>query len=179
MQTMHPVDPATATGKAKELLDFVEKRTGRIPNMVRLMVNSPAALNAYLGFAGALRDAKLPAETQELIAIAVAEADGCDYALSAVSALGRSGGRSESDVAAARHAHARDPKTTAALRFAAKVVETRGHVEAVDVAALREAGFSDGEVAEVIAVVVLNTYRSFFNLVARPEIDFPVVRAGY
>ena len=178
MQTMRAVDPATATGKAKELLDFVMKRTGRIPNMVRLMVNSPAALNAYLGFAGALRDAKLPAETQELIAIAVAEADGCDYALSAVSALGRSGGRSESDVAAARHAHARDPKTTAALRFAAKVVETRGHVEAVDVAALREAGFSDGEVAEVIAVVVLNTYRSFFNLVARPEIDFPLVKAG-
>jgi len=178
MQTMRAVDPATATGKAKELLDFVMKRTGRIPNMVRLMANSPAALNACLGFAGALRDAKLPAETQELIAIAVAEADGCDYALSAVSALGRSGGRSESDVAAARHAHARDPKTTAALRFAAKVVETRGHVEAVDVAALREAGFSDGEVAEVIAVVVLNTYRSFFNLVARPEIDFPLVKAG-
>jgi uncharacterized peroxidase-related enzyme len=178
MQTMRAVDPATATGKAKELLDFVMKRTGRIPNMVRLMANSPAALNACLGFAGALRDAKLPAETQELIAIAVAEANGCDYALSAVSALGRSGGRSESDVAAARHAHARDPKTTAALRFAAKVVETRGHVEAVDVAALREAGFSDGEVAEVIAVVVLNTYRSFFNLVARPEIDFPLVKAG-
>ena len=178
MQTMRAVDPATATGKAKELLDFVMKRTGRIPNMVRLMANSPAALNACLGFAGALRDAKLPAETQELIAIAVAEANGCDYALSAVSALGRSGGRSESDVAAARHAHARDPKTTAALRFAAKVVETRGHVESVDVAALREAGFSDGEVAEVIAVVVLNTYRSFFNLVARPEIDFPLVKAG-
>ena len=177
MQTMRAVDPATATGKAKELLDFVMKRTGRIPNMVRLMANSPAALNACLGFAGALRDAKLSAETQELIAIAVAEANGCDYALSAVSALGRSGGRSESDVVAARHAHARDPKTTAALRFAAKVVETRGHVEAVDVAALREAGFSDGEVAEVIAVVVLNTYRSFFNLVARPEIDFPLVKA--
>ena len=179
MQTMHPVDPATATGKAKELLDFVMKRTGRIPNMVRLMVNSPAALNAYLGFAGALRDAKLPAETQELIAIAVAEANGCDYTLSAVSALGRSGGRSESDIAAARHAEAKDPKTAAALRFAAKVVETRGHVGAADLAALHEAGFSDGEVAEMIAVVVLNTYRSFFNLVARPEIDFPVVRAGY
>ena len=178
MQTMHPVDPATATGKAKELLDFVEKRTGRIPNMVRLMVNSPAALNAYLSFAGALRDARLPTETQELIAIAVAEANGCDYTLSAVSALGRSGGRSESDIAAARHAHAKDPKTAAALRFAAKVVETRGHVGAAGLAALHEAGFSDGEVAEIIAVVVLNTYRSFFNLVARPEIDFPVVRAG-
>ena len=72
MQTMRAVDPATATGKAKELLDFVMKRTGRIPNMVRLMVNSPAALNAYLGFAGALRDAKLPAETQELIARSIA-----------------------------------------------------------------------------------------------------------
>jgi len=64
------------------------------------------------------------------------------------------------------------------LRFAAKVVETRGRVGGADVAALHEAGFSDGEVAEMIAVVVLNTYRSFCNLVARPEIDFPLVRAG-
>jgi hypothetical protein len=62
MQTMHPVDPATATGKAKELLDFVMKRTGRIPNMVRLMVNSPAALNAYLGFAGSFASRKAPAK---------------------------------------------------------------------------------------------------------------------
>lgn len=179
MPTLNPVDPGTAAGKAKELLDFVEKRTGRIPNMVRLMVNSPAALNAYLGFAGALRDAELATETQELIAITVAEANKCDYTLSAMSALGRKGGRSENDIAAARRADAKDPKTAAVLRFATKVVETRGQVGAADVGALREAGFSDAEVAEAIAVIALNTYRSLFNLVARPEIDFPVVKAGH
>jgi hypothetical protein len=33
-QRLTPVDPAAARGKTKELLDFVQQRTGRIPNMV-------------------------------------------------------------------------------------------------------------------------------------------------
>ena len=175
MQRLTPIDPATATGKTKELLDFVQQRTGRIPNMVRLMANSPAALGAYLALASAFRDGVLSAEQRDLIAVAVAEASGCDYTLSAVCALARSGGRAESDIVAARRAEARDPKTAAALRFAVRVLEKKGHVADADVAVLRAMDFADGEVAEIVAVVVLNLYRSYFNLVTRADVDFPLV----
>jgi uncharacterized peroxidase-related enzyme len=175
---LKPIDPAAATGKTKELLDVVQQRTGRIPNMVRLMANSPAALGAYLGLASAFRDGVLAPELRDLIAVAVAEASGCDYTLSAVCTLARSAGHSDSDIAAARKAEARDAKTSAALRFAVRLVEKQGHLPASEVAALRESGFSDGEVAEIVAVVALNIYRSYFNLVARPDVDFPLVKAG-
>jgi uncharacterized peroxidase-related enzyme len=175
---LKPIDPATATGETKELLDVVQQRTGRIPNMVRLMASSPAALGGYLALASAFRDGVLAPELRDLVAVAVAEASGCDYTLSAVCALARSAGRGDSDIAAARKAAARDAKTGTALRFAVRLVETQGHLPASEVAAFREAGFSDGEVAEIIAVVALNLYRSYFNLVARPDVDFPPVTAG-
>ncbi len=178
MPILKSVDPSSATGKTKELLDFVQQRTGRIPNMVRLMANSPAVLGAYLSFAGAFRDATLSAEIRDVIAVAVAEAAGSDYTLSAVWALARSGGCSEDELAAARRAESTDPKAAAALHFAARVVAQRGRLPTSEVGALREAGFSDGEIAEIIAVVVLNIYRSYFNLVARPDVDFPVVTTG-
>jgi uncharacterized peroxidase-related enzyme len=174
-QRLKPVDPAAATGKTKELLDLVQQRTGRIPNMVRLMANSPAALGAYLALASAFRDGMLAAEQRDLIAVAVAEASGCDYTLSAVCTLARNGGRGDSDIAAARRTEAHDAKTAATLRFAVRLVDTQGHIADADIAVLRAVGFSDGEIAEIVAVVILNLYRSFFNLVTRPEVDFPLV----
>jgi alkylhydroperoxidase family enzyme len=146
--------------------------------MVTFMANSPAALCAYLNLASAFQDAVLAGEIRDLIGITIAERSGCDYTLSAVCALARSGGRSESDIANARMARADDAKTAAALQFAAKIVDWRGHLRASEVAALRAGGFSDGEICDIVATVVLNIYRSYFNLVADPEIDFPVMRAG-
>jgi uncharacterized peroxidase-related enzyme len=177
VKSMNPVDITSASGKTKELLEVVQQRTGRIPNMVRLMANSPAALGAYLSFATALRDSLLSAEYRDLTAIAVAHASGCDYTLSAVSALAKSGGLAPAEIAAARQGEAGAPKAAAVLRFASRIVEQRGKVSNTEIETIRSAGFSDGEIAEIIAVVVLNIYRSYFNLIARPEIDFPVVRA--
>ncbi len=178
MPTLKPIDPKDAVGKTRELLDFVQQRSNRVPNMVRLMANSPAVLGAYVNFASAFRDATLSAAIRDLIAVAVAEASGCDYTLSAVCTLARNSGRSDGELTDARRGRSDDPKTAAALRFAAEIVERRGHLPAAELDALRDAGFSDGEAAEIVAAVVLNIYRSYFNLVARPEIDFPAVRAG-
>ena len=178
MPTLKPVDPATATGKTKELLDRVQQRSGRIPNMAGAMAHSPAALGGYVSFAAAFLDGVLAPETRDLIAVAVAEAAGDDYTLSAVAALAARAGRSEADIAAARRGAARDARTQAAITFALRLVEARGHATEADVAALRRLGFTDGEVAETVAVVVLNLYRSYFNVVAQPDIDFPVRRIG-
>src|SRR4029077_300503 len=99
-----------------------------------------------------------------------------DYTLAAVSALARKSGLSDDDIAAAQRAQAKDPRTVAALRFSEILLETRGHVSSSNLDTLTEAGFTDGEVAEIVACVVLNIYRNYFNLVAGPEIDFPVVK---
>jgi alkylhydroperoxidase family enzyme len=106
-------------------------------------------------------------------AILVAADGESDYTLAAVSALARKSGLSDDDIEAAQRARARDPRTSAALRFSEHLLEKRGRVPGSELDTLTEAGFTDGEVAEIIAAVVLNIYRNYFNLVAEPEIDFP------
>ena len=173
MPRMQPLDPATATGETKELLETVKKKMGRIPNILRTMANSPAALKCYLGMSGALAEASISPELRELIALAIGEYHGCDYCVAAHTALGAMQGLSEEEMLAARRGTSTDTKAQAALKFAMKLTECRAEVTAEDVKAVRDAGFSDGEIAEIIACVSLNIYTNYFNHVADTECDFP------
>ena len=91
--------------------------------------------------------------------------------------LGSKAGLSESDLIDARHGMASDEKTNAALGFARKIAEDRGHVSDEDVEEVRHAGYTDGEIAEIVANVALTTFTNYFNNVAGTEIDFPVAQS--
>ncbi len=177
MQTLKRIEPAVATGKTKRIFDAFQRSFGTVPNSVLTMANSPAALNAYVSFSGALNEAQLPAGAREQIAIAVANANSCEYCLSAHTAVGKLAGVADADLARARTAEAADPKTAAALRFAVRVVRERGRVPVSEVEALRAFGYSDGEITEIVAAVALNVFTNYFNHIAGTEIDFPIVRA--
>lgn len=178
MQILNSIDPASTTGKTKQIFDGLQKSLGTVPNLLRVLANSPAALNAYVSFSGALAEGRLPAKTREQIAIAVANANSCDYCLSAHTALGKLAGLAADDLTRAQSADAQDAKIAAALRFAVKVVRERGKLPSSDVDALRSAGFTDGEVAEIVGAVALNIFTNYFNHIAGTEIDFPVVHSS-
>ena len=165
--------------KAQRLLDAVKSSLGATPNLFRVAAQSPAALNALVGFSGALAGGALKAKARESIALAVAEANACDYCLSAHTALGKGAGLSEADIAAARDARSADLKTAAIVRLARTLVDTRGRATDSDLTAARNAGLSDGEIVEVVANVVVNIFTNYLNHVAGTDIDFPVVRAGH
>lgn len=178
MSRIHPVDRESANDHLRQTFDAIQKQLGVVPNMMRTMAQSPAVLEAYLAFGAALRKGLLPATLQEQIALAVAEANACDYCLSAHSVLGRGAGLSTDDVAASREGRASDPRAAAALRFARAVVERRGAVTEQDLTRVRVAGFGDGEIAEILAHVGLNVFTNYFNRAVQTEIDFPLVSAG-
>jgi uncharacterized peroxidase-related enzyme len=178
MQTLKSIDNAGATGKTKQIFDGMQKNLGTVPNLIRVLANSPAALNAYVSFDGALAQGTLSAKTREQIAIAVANANSCDYCLSAHTVLGKLAGLGESELLSAQDAAAEDAQTAAALRFAVKVVRDRGHLPASEVDALRSAGYTDGEVAEIVAAVAINIFTNYFNHIAGTDIDFPAIHAG-
>jgi uncharacterized peroxidase-related enzyme len=171
--------PATidaAPSASHPLLEAVKKQLGVVPNLFRLVSNSPAALEGYLALSGALNKGKLPAQTRERIALAVAEINGCGYCLSAHTYLGKNLSKLEdAEIAANRSGASTDPKADAAVRFAAKVVRERGHVGEDDVRAVKEAGYDDGQVIEIVLNVALNTWTNYVNEVAKTEIDFPRV----
>lgn len=163
---------------AKPILDAVETQLGVVPNMFRLIAASPAALQGHIANNAALTKA-LDLKTRERIALAVAQVNGCDYCLSAHSYLGLNMAKiSGEEIALNRTGRSSDPKADAAVRFAAGVVRERGHVGAADIEAVREAGFSDGQIVEIIAVVAENVFTNLLNVVAETDIDFPVVQAA-
>ncbi|MCO5168679.1 MAG: peroxidase-related enzyme [Planctomycetes bacterium] len=177
MPRLPAISPQSATGKARTLLEAVESKLGLVPNMTRAMASAPAALEGYLQLSGALAGGALPARTRELLALAVGQQNGCDYCLAAHTAIGTMVGLTAEQVRDARLATAVEPKTTALLRFAARLVEVRGRVSDADVAAVRAAGWDDGAIAEVVANVALNIFTNYFNHVAETEVDFPAAPA--
>lgn len=173
MQRIKALDPGRATGKAKVLMDGIQKQFGMVPNIMRTMANSPAVLEAYLGFGGALAKGALSAKLREELALTVSQANNCNYCLSAHTALGKSVGLSDDELLDSRRAASEDSKAEAALRFARQIVEKRGWVTDEDVTKVRDAGYSDGELAEIVANVAQNIFTNYFNHVAETVIDFP------
>jgi uncharacterized peroxidase-related enzyme len=174
---MPRINPVTwnANPKTRSLLEGVEKKLGTVPNLIGTMAQSPAVAQAYLGFSQAVAGGSLPAALREQIALTVSEANQCDYCVSAHCFLGSKAGLTESELLDARHGTASNEKTHAALTFARKIVDDRGHVNDEDVEEVRRAGYSDGEIAEIVANVALSIFTNYFNHVADTEIDFPVV----
>ena len=167
-----------APAASQPILDAVEKQLGIVPNMFLLVSSSAAALSGLTSLGGALARA-LDVRTRERIALAVAQINGCDYCLSAHSYLALNLAKlSAEEVALNRHGASGDPKADAAVRFAARVAETRGQVGDTELAAVKLAGFSDAQIVEIVAVVAENFFTNMINNVARTDIDFPMVHAA-
>jgi uncharacterized peroxidase-related enzyme len=160
------------------LIDAVEKSLGIVPNMFRLVGQSPAALEGLLGINGAL-GRTLDAATRERIALAVAQINGCDYCLSAHTYLGLNLAKLDAtEIDRNRLGGSSDPRANAAVAFAAKVATERGRVSDADIAAVKLAGFTEAQIIEIVALVAVNFYTNFINNVAETDIDFPLVRAA-
>ena len=168
----------SAPAASRPLLEAVEKQFGVVPNLFRLIGNSPAALEGILSLSASLGKT-LDVKTRNRIALATAQVNSCDYCLSAHSYLGANLAKlDDAEMALNRKGCSGDARADAAVAFAAKVAQSKGKVADADIATLRAAGFSDGQVVEIVANVALNVFTNFVNNVASTDIDFPVVRAA-
>lgn len=171
-----PVEPATATGKAAELLATVQKALGLTPNMTKVMANSPALLQGYLALSGALAGGVLPAATRERLAIATAEYNGCEYCLSAHTFIGANiAGVDAEELEAARDAKSSDPHTAALLALSDAIARGRGAVAGTSLQAARDAGVTNAEIGEVVGHIALNVLTNYFNILAKVENDWPAI----
>lgn len=169
------IDPQTATGEAKTLLDAVQSGLGMVPNFIRVLANSPAALTAFLGLHGISGAGALDEKTRERIALAVAEQNACQYCVSAHTAIGRKVGLDNAEMLANRAGRSSEAKAEAALVFARALVEHTGDVSRAEVDAVRAAGHSDAEIIEIITHVAMNIFTNLLGKATQVEIDFPKV----
>ena len=169
------VDPSTATGEARQLLAAVESGLGMVPNFIRVLANSPAALSAFLGLHSIASAGVLDAKTRERIALAVAEQNACQYCVSAHTAIGRKVGLDNDEMLANRMGRSADAKAEAALAFTRVLVERTGAVSEAELDAARRAGHSDAEIVEIIAHVAMNIFTNLIGKATSVDIDFPKV----
>ncbi len=169
---LKPIDPATATGRAKDIFEGPLK--GKAFNIFKAMANSTAALDAYLSLSGALNNASLSFKEREVVQLAIGAANNCGYCQAAHTAIGQSAGLTPAQTVEARRGTiTSDPKLNALAKFTLALHEKRGFVSDADLTAFKSAGYTDGHVAEVVAGYALATLTNYFNAVNQTDLDFP------
>lgn len=178
MSRIPALAPAASPAASQPLIAAVERSLGSVPNLMRVFANSPATFEGYLGLSGALGKGHLDATLRERIALAIAEFNRCEYCLAAHTYLGRNVARlDDAEIIAARDGSSSDARARAAVQFALAVASRRGHVPDAELAAVRAAGFGDGEILEIVGAVALNVLTNYTNSVAATVVDFPAAPA--
>jgi uncharacterized peroxidase-related enzyme len=178
MSRIAPVVPANTETKVAATLSQIKASLGNVPNVFALLANAPVALDGYLSLSKALSRGRLTARQREILALAIAQENECQYCLSAHTALAEAVGLSATDALKARFGKSDDPFERALTSFVRNVVRQRGLVSDQDLDLARKAGIDDGLMLELVANIALHTLTNYANRLADTEIDSPVVEVS-
>ena len=168
-------NPSETSGSHEEVFNQIKSAFGVVPNMFKAIGNSSAALESMWTSFGALGNGSLDTKLGEQIAVLVADINRCEYCLAAHTVLGQNAGATADEMASAQSGKSSDPKTQVALNFSSKLVTERGNVSKSDIDTLKAAGFSESDVAEILAHVALNIFTNYTNVAFDVPVDFPKV----
>jgi alkylhydroperoxidase/carboxymuconolactone decarboxylase family protein YurZ len=175
MAVMQLADTSKLTGKSQELLAGIEKSNGMVPNVLKQMANSPAALEAFLASRDILAKGLLAPKMRLLIGILVAETYSCEYMLSARISQAKAAGMTDEEIRDGKDQSSKDPKFDRGLQFVRNLILRHGELPASEMAELKTAGFSEGEIVEMIAQTSSDMQVYYMVQIANPASDFPSV----
>ena len=173
MPVIDPVKIDAATEEQKKVLEGVQAKMGKVPNIYATMAHSPTTLHAMLAYNLGLKKGVLTPKEIEAIALAVGENNKCAYCVAAHTVIGKMSGLTAEETVEARQGMSQDPKMDALLELAVEIAQTRGNPIRKVVDGFRAAGYSDAALIEVIAWVAYNNFTNYFNHIAGTELDFP------
>lgn len=164
---------ASASEDAKPRLIAAEKANGFLPNLLGLLANAPAALEAYLTLGGINGKASLTLAEREVVQITAAVIHGCGFCVAGHTKLALSkAGLSEADVEALRNqAPVGEPRLAAVQAFTRAVIANRGAVNDDELGAFKSAGYTDTSALDVVLGVGLATICNFSNNLGQPELN--------
>ena len=175
MSRINVVEKQDANQEQAEIYGAITDSLGSVPNFLKVLANSPAALRAFLGLHGISGEGSLDPQTRERIALTLAEQSGCQYCVSAHTAIGRNAGLDNAEMEANREGGSANIKAEAAVKFARALAEHKGEVTNAEIEAVRSAGYSESDIVEIITHVGMNLLTNILAKASRVEIDFPKV----
>ena len=173
MGRIDPLELDAATGKAKELLDEYRSHGGDAGPMVRTMARAPVVLRGYMDLSRTAKRSHVDRRIAERINLAVHEWLRCAYCLDAHTRAARKLGLAEEEIQLARQGTAADPEIAALVAYGRQLIAAPAEVSDAQIAELHGYGYSDEQIAEVVALVALQQLSGAFNLVAgiEPTVD--------
>lgn len=175
MSRINLVTPEQANPEQAELYTAITSQLGMVPNFLKVFANSPAALKAFLGLHAIANEGELTAKTKERIALGLAEQNACEYCVSAHTAIGKGAGLTEDEMAENRAGGSQDAQAAIAVKFARSLAEHSGEVTTAELLEIRNAGYSDAEIVEIITHVGMNIMTNILGKASRVAIDFPKI----
>jgi uncharacterized peroxidase-related enzyme len=175
MPRIAPVIPADTDIKVAATLSQIKASRGRVPNSFATFANAPVALDGFLALSKALSRGRLTGRQREILALAIAQENECQYCLSSHTEYSKTVGLSAADALKARSGENDDPFERALTSFAKNIVRHRGLISDEDLDTARKAGIDDSLMLEIVANVALHTLTNYANRLADTEIDVPVV----
>jgi alkylhydroperoxidase family enzyme len=167
--TIH--DELTAPEASLPVLNGALSSAGQLPNFIGVLAGSPAVLRGYARFRNELRHGTLTAPTLERIALAVAEHHRSKPGIELHNRLARQAGVGLDDIALARRWDSRDAREAALLRYLQPLAERTGEAPAHLTEEAREAGWTDEQLLEAIAVLALETFTANVNVAGQVPVD--------
>jgi alkylhydroperoxidase family enzyme len=164
-------DDLTAPEGSLPLLKAAMASAGQLPNFLGVLAGSPAALRAYTRFRAELRHGTLSLPTLARISLAIAEHYRSQPGISIHTRTGRQAGLGIDEVALAREWDSRDEHEAALLRYLRALVEHRGHAPMHLHEEAREAGWTDEQLLEAVAVVALESFTAMVNVAGEVPVD--------
>lgn len=165
--------PQTAPAASRPLLQGIQQAYGFVPNLFAVFAESPAALEGALALARAFSQSTLTAVEQQFVALAVSEANDCEFCMAAHSTLAKRVAKADPALVAAARARERlpHPKLDALVSFTRKIVEQRGFVADADVAAFLRAGYTRANLLEVLLGVGMKTFNNYVDHIAQVPLN--------
>ncbi|MDP9392949.1 MAG: carboxymuconolactone decarboxylase family protein [Actinomycetota bacterium] len=170
---VHTIDDAPDA--ARDGLEALRRKFGKVMNIHAGMAHSPVVLAVYQGMQQAIAEhGSFDARTREAIALTVGAVNSCTYCQSAHTAAAKAAGLSVEDTLAIRAGSVDfDPRLSALLAVAREIAGERGEVHDRTWDTALDAGWSDEQLAEAFAHVAVNLFTNYFNHYAGTDLDVP------
>jgi AhpD family alkylhydroperoxidase len=164
-------DELTAPEGSLPVLNGALRVAGQLPNFIGVLAGSPAALRGYARFRAELRHGALTRPTLERIALAVAQHHSSAPGIALHARTARQAGVGIDEVTAARSWESADPREAALLRYLRPLAESCGEFPGHLVEEAREAGWSDEQLLEALAVLAIESFTAMVNVAGDIPVD--------